>query len=120
MATTPISKVALPHSNAGYNLTDSTDFTTMATGAGNGVTFTYGSGDIIVMKNTTGGAAAYTLKIPAIAAITTFGGTITSPTNTVADGKTEILRLDSIFQDGSTGLATIECDVAGKILVLTT
>jgi hypothetical protein len=118
MATTAITKITLPHTNAGYNLTDSASFTTMATGSGNGVTFSYSASDIVVMKNTTGGTATYTLKIPTIGALSAFGATVTNPTNTVAAGKTELMRLDPVFQDSS-GLVTIECDVAGSILVLT-
>lgn len=119
MATTPITKVTIPHTNAGYNLTDSASFTTMSTGSGNGVTFTYNSTDIVVMKNTTGGAAVYTLKIPTITALSAFGATVTNPTNSVTAAKTEIMRLDPIFADPTTGLVTIECDVAGSILVIT-
>jgi hypothetical protein len=59
----------------------------------------------------------FTLKIPASASISSYGGSITSPTLNVANGKTYLARLDSIFRDSS-GYKTIECDVAGKVLVM--
>jgi hypothetical protein len=118
MSVATLTKVTLPHSNACYNLTDSADFATMGIGSGNGVQWTWNANDIVLMKNTTGGLATYTLKIPAITAITAVGGAVTNPTNAVTAAKTEIWRPDSVFAD-SNGLVTVECDVAGQILVLT-
>ena len=118
MAAATITKVAIPHTSAGYNLTDSADFTTLVAGSGNGVQFTHESDLIIVLKNDTGGSATFTLKIPASSSLTTYGGSITSPTIVVANGKTYLLRLDTLFRDGSTGYVTIECNVGGKALVL--
>lgn len=118
MAATLITKVAIPHNAVGYNLTDSADFSTLTTGAGNGVKFAYEDDLIVVLWNTTGGSAVYTLKIgQSITKITTYGGSITSPTKTVANGKQFQFRLESIFKNAVDGLVYIECDVAGKVLV---
>lgn len=118
MTATLITKHAIPHTNAGYAFTDSADFATLSTGSGNGVDFAYEDDLLVALKNDTGGSATFTLKIPANAQISTNGGSITSPTRVVADGKTFLMRLDKVFRDGATGLVTIECNVAGKVLVL--
>lgn len=117
MAAATITKVAIPHTSAGYNLTDSADFTTLVAGSGNGVQCTHEDDLIVVLKNDTGGSATFTLKIPASSSLTTYGGAITSPTVVVANGKLVQLRLDSLFRSGTTGYVTIECNVAGKVLV---
>ena len=57
MARTGITAVAI--TDTGYNLTDSAGFTTMSTGAGNGVSFAQAGSDRIVLKNDTGGAAVF-------------------------------------------------------------
>jgi hypothetical protein len=118
MATTTISRVSLPHTIAGYNLTDSSDFTTMTAGAGNGVVFDYSADSIIVLKNDTGGAAVFTAKVVSTTAQTAYSVTITDPTRSVANGKTYIWRLDNTMFKNSDSQITVECDVAGKILVL--
>jgi len=118
MAAVTISKVSIPHTNAGYNLTDSTAFTTLTTGAGNGVQYAWSNSDILALKNDSGGPAVFTIKLGAFPSITEVGGSVTNPSNTVADGKIEIMRLDSQFANTS-GNVVIECDVVGKVLVLT-
>jgi len=117
MASVLITAVALPHNQAGYNLTDSADFSTLVAGAGNGVRFAWTDSLLVVLKNDTAGAAVFTLKLPVPAAISAYGGTITNPTNSVAAAKTELMRLDSQFRDANAEV-TIECDVAAKVLVL--
>jgi len=118
MAVTPITAVAIPHTNAGYNLTDSAAFTTLGAGSGNGVEFAYADAAIVVLKNDTGGAATFTLKASLGSGFTAYGAALTNPTIAVATGKTYLLRLDGVFRD-SAGKVTIECSVAGKVLVLT-
>jgi hypothetical protein len=118
MATTAISRISLPHTIAGYNLTDSSDFTTMATGAGNGVEFDYSADSIIVLKNDTGGAAVFTAKVVLTTAQTAYSVAITDPTRSVANNKTYIWRLDNTMFKDANSKVIIECDVAGKILVL--
>jgi hypothetical protein len=115
MAAANISAVSVPA--GGYNLTDSADFTTLVAGAGNGVTFTYNPTDLIIMKNDTGGAGVFTIKTPTPAA---YSGIVTvgDETVSVANGKTYMYPILAIFKNTSTGKITIECDVAGKVLVV--
>lgn len=118
MAVTDINRIALPETAAGYNLTDSADFTTMTAGAGNGVRFDYGASDVVVLKNDSGGTRIYTGKIVVVANYTAYGAAVTDPTVSVATGKTYLWRLNEAFKDGSNKI-TVECDGAGKILVAT-
>lgn len=118
MAAVEITKHALPQNAAGYDLTDSADFTTLVSGSGNGVKFTYEDGLILVLKNDSGSAATYTLKVPASSSLAAYGGTITSPTCVVANGKTVLLILSSLFRDAATGFVTVECSAGGKALLL--
>lgn len=117
MAATEIAKDTIPRTNAGYNLTDSADWNTMSTGAGNGVKWTAEPGtDLIALKNDTGGPATFTFKINQPSGYSTFGVTISDVTLAVADGKTYFVRLSSLFKDAN-GVITVECNVAGKIIV---
>lgn len=118
MAVVPITKVTLPHTGAGYNLTDSADFSTLVAGSGNGVSFAWASSDWVILKNDSGGSGTFTLKFGPFTAITGYGGSVTNATIVVANNKTYFLRLDSQFSDAS-GNVVIECSVAGKALVLT-
>jgi hypothetical protein len=115
MATTPITAVTL--TATGYNLTDSGDFTTMSTGAGNGVEFSFNANDFLVLKNTTGGSAVYTITVPNPATYSNKGVTVPDATVTVVTGKTWMYKLSAIFKQ-SDGDVIIECDVAADILVL--
>jgi hypothetical protein len=117
MAAVEITKVAIPHTDAGYNLTDSADFETLVAGAGNGVKFTHEDDLIVILKNDSGSPATFTLKAVLGAAYTTYGAALTNPTIAVANSKTYIMRLDKVFR-AADGFVTIECDVAGKVLVL--
>lgn len=112
---TPIT-ITSPASN-GYNLTDSTDFETMATGVGSGVSFTYDSKDLVVVKAPTGSAAAFTLVLPTLTRVTAVGGSVTNPTVAVAAGKTHVLQLSSVVKQ-TNGKVYIDCDVAAEIMVL--
>lgn len=100
----------------GYNLTDSSDFTTLVSGAGNGVTFDYDGRDVIILKNDTGGTAVFTIKVPTPSA---YSGIVTvgDETVSVANNKTYLNPVLAIFKNVSTGKIIIECDVAGKVLV---
>jgi len=111
---TPVALTAI--SSDGHNLTDQA-FTTMATGAGNGVNFAFDAKDLIVLKNTTGGAAVYSLILRSVSGVTDLGGSLTDPTVTVAAGKTHVIRATDILQQ-SDGDVYIDCDVAGDIVVL--
>lgn len=100
----------------GYNLTDSADFETLGTGAGNGVAFEYQPNLEVVLKNTTGGAAVYTFKVPTPTAYSEKGQTLADVTVTVAAAKSWIYKLSSIFKQ-DTGEVYIDCDVAGDVLL---
>ena len=102
----------------GYNLTDSSDFDTLSTGAANGVSFAHDPADVVILKNDTGGAAIFSLITGATGTITAIGGSVVDATVTVAAGKTHVLPgLPTVLKQ-TDGDAYIDCDVAGKILVL--
>jgi hypothetical protein len=115
MARTAITATDL--TKTGYNLTDSTGFTTLTAGSGNGITVTFDPDDILILKNDTGGSAVFTLKVPGESKYSDKGVTVPDQTVTVANGKTWIYQLTGIFKWGD-GKIYIDCDVAGKLLVL--
>lgn len=104
--------------DTGYNLTDSADFVALSTGAGNGKEITYDPAARIILKNTTGGAAAYTVKIPTPAQYTAIGITLSDMTVTVAAAKTWELKPHAAMRQ-TDGKIYIDCDVAASLLVLT-
>ena len=114
MARTTIAVTAI--TDTGFNLTDAS-FTTMSTGANNGVAFPYNGSNRIILRNDSGGSAAYTVKIPAVATYTALGVTIPDMTVTVATGKIWVLEPAAPMKQ-SDGSIYIDCDVAGKVLVL--
>lgn len=120
MARVPITAVEIPSASLnGYNLTDSSDFTTMATGADNGVEIPFSASTIIILKNASGVAADYTLKIPEPTGVADAGGGVTDSTISVADGKTHIIKPTSVMKQAD-GKIYIDCDQAADILVLNT
>ncbi len=114
MARTTIARTTV--TATGFNLTDAT-FTTMATGAGNGIEVPYHAGDLIVLRNDTGGAAVYTIKTAQPASYSGWGLTVTDLTVTVAAGKIWVIEPTAIWKQSDSDLY-IDCDVAGKVLVL--
>lgn len=115
MARTAITAASIP--STGYNLTDSTDFATLGVGASNGVSFAFDSGTLVYLKNDTGGSATFTLKVPTPTTYSTLSLTIPDMTISVANGKTVVLRPNSILRQ-SDGSVYIDCSVAGKVMVL--
>lgn len=115
MARTAITPTDL--TKTGYNLTDSTGFTTLSAGAGNGITVMFDPKDILVLKNDTGGPAVFTLKVPGETKYSDKSTVVPDVTVTVANGKTWVYQLTNIFKQAD-GLVYIDCDVAGKVLVL--
>jgi len=89
----------------------------MSTGAGNGVEFRLDPTDIIILKNTTGGTAVYTIKVPSPSGYSDKGVTVPDVTVSVAAGKTYLYKPSNIFKQ-SDGDMIVECDVAGDILVI--
>lgn len=120
MARTGITATTIPAiTSEGYNLTDSADFTTMSTGSGNGVSFAYSARTLIILKNSTAGAADYTFVLANTSTITAVGGSVTDPVVDVAVGKTHLVKPAEVFKQ-SDGDMYIDCDVAGEILVVET
>ena len=115
MARTAITATTL--TATGYNLTDSTDFETMSTGAGNGVEIPFNKNHIMILKNGTGGEATFTLDVPANTNYSNKGVTIPDATEAVADGDTHLYVMSAIFKQ-SDGDVYVDCDVAADILVL--
>lgn len=114
MARTAITPVEI--ADTGYNLTDSADFQTLGTGAGNGVEFEYQPNLEVILKNSTGGSAVYTFKVPTPAPYGNKGQTLADVTKTVATAKSWVYPLSSIFKQAD-GKVYIDCDVAGAVLL---
>jgi hypothetical protein len=115
MARSAFTTITIPAT--GYNLTDSADFAALSTGAGNGKEVVYDPASRIVLKNTTGGAAAFTIKVPTPSQYSSIGITLSDMTVTVAASKTWELKPHATWQQ-SDGKVYIDCDVAGSLLVL--
>jgi hypothetical protein len=118
MARTALTKTALPaFGSDGLDLTNAS-FTTLSTGSGNGKTWDFDATDIIILKNDTGGSATFTFILNPLSSVTALGATVTDPVVVVANGVTRILQVNSLFQQGSDSKVYVDCDVAGKVLVL--
>ena len=117
MARTAIT--AVPITDTGYNLTDSADFQTLGIGADNGVEFTYQPNYLAILKNSTAGAASYTVKVPTPSQYSDKGLALSDVSVAVAAGKTVLYPLSGIFKQAD-GKIYIDCDVAGEALVLET
>lgn len=116
MARTALAAVSIPAT--GYNLTDSSDFAAMTAGANNGKQIPYDGASRIILKNTTGGPAVYTVKVPTPAQYSAIGITFSDMVVTVAAGKTWELKPHAAMRQAD-GNIYIDCDVAGSILVVT-
>lgn len=114
MARTPIDRTALPA--ASLNLTDAT-FATLSTGAGNGIEVPFRPGDVLVLKNDSGGAAVFTVKVRQPAEFTAIGVTVPDETFSVANNKTHLVPLTTVFKQTDSDVY-VDCDVAGKVLML--
>lgn len=115
MARTDITAQAVP--DAGLNITDMT-MTTMSTGASNGVMVPYDPGTKLLLRNGTGGAAVYTIKVPTPSSYGDHSITIPDKTVNLATAKDMVYKLDAIFKQ-SDGKVYIDCDVAAKIAAIT-
>jgi len=114
MTRVAISRTAL--GAAGLNLTDAT-YTTLSTGAGNGVEVPYREGDVLILRNDTAGAAVYTVKVVQPSAYSGQGLTIPDETFSVAAAKSWAIALETIYKQ-TDGDVYVDCDVAGKVLML--
>lgn len=108
---------AVPIPATGYNVTDSAGFAALTPGASNGKIIDYDASARIILKNTTGGAAVFTIKMVTPSPYSALGLTISDMTVTVAAGKTWELKPHSAMLQAD-GKIYIDCDVAGSILVL--
>jgi hypothetical protein len=113
MATTAATVISI---SGDYNLTDSADFETMTSGAGNGHTFSYRADRIVILKNDSGASRDYTVKMPTPGVYSAAGYTLADATVTVATGKSYVWRPAEVYASG--GTITIECNGAGKLLIL--
>lgn len=114
MARTNITAQAIP--NGGLNLTDAT-YSTLGVGADNGVTFDYDAGDLVVLKNATGGSVTYTFKVPTPTAYAAKSLTVPDVTVVVATAKTVIYALAALFRQDD-GKVYVDCSAAANLLVL--
>lgn len=114
MARTNITAQAIP--GGGLNLTDAT-YATLGVGANNGVTFDYDPGDLVALKNGTGGSVTYTFKVPTPAPYAAAGLTVPDVTVAVATGKTVLYPLAAIFRQDD-GKVYVDCSAAANLLVL--
>ncbi len=115
MARSTLAAVDIPAT--GYNLTDSAAFAVLTPGATNGKIIDYDAAARIILKNTTGGAAVYTIKMVTPSQFSALGLTLSDMTVTVAAGKTWELKPHAAMQQAD-GKLYIDCDVAGSLLVL--
>lgn len=113
MARTTITATAIPAT--GLNITDAT-YATLGTGAGNGVSFAFDGNTRVVLKNDTGGAATFTVKVPTPTSYSDIGVTFPDMSVAVANGKTYEFKPASVWRQ-SDGNVYIDCNVAGKALI---
>ena len=106
---------ATPIPATGLNITDAT-YATMGTGAGNGVSVSYDGNTRIVLKNDTGGAATFTVKIATPTSYSDIGVTFPDMSIAVANGKTWEFKPPAVWRQAD-GNVYIDCNVAGKVLV---
>lgn len=114
MARVAVARTAVPV--AGIVLEDAV-FTTMVSGANNGVEIPYRAGDLLVLKNDTVGAAVYTIKSAQPSAYSVHSIVVPDKVAGVAAAKTRIIALDTIWKQAD-GDIYVDCDIAGKILMM--
>lgn len=115
MARTAITATAVP--DTGLNITDAT-YATLGTGAGNGITFTYDGNYRVILKNDTGGAATFTIKVPSPTSYSNVSVTIPDISISIANGKSHEFKATSWNIARQTdGNIYIDCNVAGKVVV---
>ena len=100
---------------SGYNLTDSAAFSTLVLGSGNGVKALISTGTL-VLKNDSGSSATFTILVAPTAQLTALGLTTPNLEVVVANNKQYVLPISAAMLIG--GYVTIECSVAGKVLIL--
>jgi hypothetical protein len=111
-----LTKTSLTRNLAGFDLGDAT-YETMVAGAGAGVIWPYASTDLVVLKNDSGETATYTIQLSTPASYVALGLAPDNPTIELADGELYLVRVSELWRD-NTRKCAIDCDQAGKILVL--
>ena len=115
MAAVVVNSVAM--SADGSSTLAGISYTTLVSGAGAGVFFTYDTTKFILLKNDSGGAAVFTVLLKDYEDLDDIGATPDDMTIAVADGSTHMLPMSAPFRNSS-GQVTIECDVAGEVAVI--
>lgn len=106
---------ATPITATGLNITDAS-YATLGTGAANGVSFPFDGNTRVVLRNDSGSAATFTIKVPTPTSYTDIGVTFPDMTVAVANGKTWEFKPAAVWRQ-SDGNIYIDCNVAGKVLV---
>ena len=95
----------------------SVTYTTITTGTNNGVYFSFNDTELIVLLNDSGSSRVFTIPLSEPSGYSKYGITFTDKTYTVANGKTVLIVPDSRLKDSSNYI-NVDCDGAGKILVV--
>lgn len=114
-----VTKATIPHSNAGYNLTSSADFTRM-NAAGDTYYWPWSANDLVLLKTVGDATVEVDANLPTLLSITSYGGNITNPPLTLLKNKTYLFRLDPLFvaPDGTVSINTDYNDVEIDVAVL--
>lgn len=117
MAATEISATAMG-SDGTYDIINGGDISTLGIGSAEGVYFRYAVNDIVFLYNDTGGTATFTILSQEDTDQTNRTLTMADQTVSVPDGEIHRFKPDGSYQTDSNNDVHIECDVAGKVLVL--
>lgn len=101
----------------GIVLEDTGAFTTLVAGGANGVQFEFDADYFLILRNTTGGDATFTLQLKTITDLSDYAITPTDPTVVVATGKTVLVKLSAALENTSQ-MVVVTCDVAAEALVM--
>jgi len=92
-------------------------YTTMTSGTGNGVEFSFPDCEQVLIYNDTGGAATFTFLVPEPTKYGELGITFNDKTFSVDNGDFLLVHPDSRYQNTSQQIQ-VDCSVAGKIAVV--
>lgn len=92
-------------------------YTTMTSGTGNGVEFSFPDCEQVILFNDTGGAATYTFLVPEPDKYNELGITFNDKTFTVDNLDFVFVHPNSRYQNSAQQMQ-VNCDVAGKIAVV--
>jgi hypothetical protein len=112
MPTTITVKDPKASSNAGIDLSDSVNYTTVVSGTG--VDFAWEGTSCVLLKNSESSASrnfTFTVPVPSGSGLTAIGSTPTSKVYSVSAGKIQYVENADAFRDPTTGKVTL--DVSG-------